>query len=203
MRIAILVEGKTEMAFKRILLDFLQSRLAGCMPKLDFVPFDGRIPRDKKLRRLVDNLLSIGPAKADAVIALTDVYTGTREFADAADAKRQMTEWVGSNPRFHPHAAQYEFEAWLLVYWIRIQKLAGHNKSAPAGQPETVNHDRPPAERIAEIFRIGSCGRRYVKARDVLSILQNQDLVLSANACPELRAFLNTILRLSGAQLLQ
>jgi len=203
MRIAILVEGKTEMAFKRILLGFLQTRVAGRMPKLDFSPFDGRIPKATKLRRLVDNLLSDRRAPADAVIALTDVYTGTREFSDAADAKRQMSEWVGSNPRFHPHAAQYEFEAWLLAYWTRIQELAGHNKSAPAGQPETVDHDHPPAERIAEIFRIGSRGRRYVKARDVLSILQNQDLVLSANACPELRAFLNTILRLSDAQLLQ
>jgi hypothetical protein len=36
MRIAILVEGKTEMAFKPYLQDFLRTRLAGPMPKLDF-----------------------------------------------------------------------------------------------------------------------------------------------------------------------
>jgi len=44
MRIAILVEGKTERAFKPYLIAFLQTRLPGKMPKLDFVPHDGRIP---------------------------------------------------------------------------------------------------------------------------------------------------------------
>ena len=34
MRIAILAEGKTEMAFKPHLIVFLQTRLAGKMPKL-------------------------------------------------------------------------------------------------------------------------------------------------------------------------
>ena len=37
MRIAILVEGKTERAFKPYLLSYLQTRLAGKMPKLDIV----------------------------------------------------------------------------------------------------------------------------------------------------------------------
>lgn len=36
MKIAILVEGKTELAFKSHLLNFLNSRLEGKMPKLEF-----------------------------------------------------------------------------------------------------------------------------------------------------------------------
>jgi hypothetical protein len=196
MKIAVLVEGKTEMAFKGELIRFLRQRLAVSMPKLQFVKHDGRIPKENKLRLRVENLLASGNPPADAVIALTDVHTGTREFRDAADAKRQMREWVGGNQRFHPHAAQYEFEAWLLPYWSTIQQLAGHDKKEPGGNPEEVDHDKPPSGRIEEIFRLGPRKRTYVKARDAARILRGQGLTLALNACPELKSFVNTILTL-------
>ena len=41
--------------------------------------------------------------------------------------------------------------------------------------------------------------RAYRKTLDGIAILRNQDLAISAAACPELKAFLNTILSLSGA----
>jgi hypothetical protein len=63
-----------------------------------------------------------------------------------------MKAWVGNNPNFYPHAAQYDFEAWLLPYWSTNQKLARHNKSAPGSLPEQVNHNNPPSYRIKEIF---------------------------------------------------
>ena len=86
MRIAVLVEGRTETAFKTHLTEFLKIRLAGRMPNLDFFPYDGRIPKQEKLRRTVEGLLRNGRTPSDAVLALTDVYTGTNDFADAADA---------------------------------------------------------------------------------------------------------------------
>jgi|SRR5579864_6784456 len=199
MKITILVEGRTEKAFKTHLLDFLRSRLAGRMPNVDPFPYDGRIPKEDKLRRVVEALLGNGKAPSDAVIALTDVYTGTNDFVDAADAKQKMRAWVGNNDKFHPHAAQYDFEAWLLPFWSDIQSLAGHNRGAPSGAPETVNHMRPPSHHIREIFRIGSCRDDYSKPRDANRILRGKDLSISANKCPELKAFLNTILTLSGA----
>ncbi len=121
MKIVLMVEGKTEKAFMPCLRAFLQSRLMGGMPKIDVVPYNGRIPTGEKLKRIVRNSIS-GRNPADHVIALTDVYTGSRppDFRDAADAKMKMREWVGDEPRFHPHAAQYEFEAWLLPYWETI-----------------------------------------------------------------------------------
>jgi hypothetical protein len=198
-KITILVEGKTEKAFKTHLLDFLQSRLAGRMPNIDPFPYDGRIPKEAKLRRVVEALLRNGKAPSDAVIALTDVYTGTNDFVDAADAKQKMRAWVGKNDKFHPHAAQHEFEAWLLPFWSDIQALAGHNGGGPSGAPETVNHTRPPSHRIREIFRMGSCRSDYSKPRDANRILRGKDLILPASKCPELKAFLNTILTLSGA----
>jgi hypothetical protein len=172
------------------------------MPRLDMFKYDGRIPKGEKLRRVVENLLHQNQEASDAVIALTDVYTGTNEFVDAADAKSKMREWVGANPAFYPHVALFDFEAWLLPYWNDIQELAGHNRNAPAGQPESVNHNRPPSSHIREIFRIGTCRRDYSKPRDANRILRNKDLMIAVNRCPELKAFLNTIISLCDGPLL-
>jgi hypothetical protein len=169
------------------------------MPKLDFVPYDGRIPTGAKLKRAVANLLSDGRTPADAVIALTDVYTGTRPavFADAAEAKKLMRDWVGEESRFHPHVALHDFEAWLLPYWPQIIRLTGSNHRPDWTNPEQVNHTRPPAVRLAEEFRTGPKTRRaYVKTRDAGLILANQDLSVAIDACRELKAFVNRILGL-------
>jgi hypothetical protein len=196
-KIVILVEGKTERAFKTHLLDYLETQLQGAMPKLDFHLYHGRIPTHDKLRRIVENNLK-GKNPADYVIALTDVYTGTTPhvFKDAADAKEKMRAWVGAETRFYPHAAQYDFEAWLLPYWSTIQKLAGHNKTAPGSAPEAVNHDRPPSRHIGEIFSIGKCRDSYIKPRDAKRILKENDLSVAINKCPELKLFINTIITL-------
>lgn len=87
-----------------------------------------------------------------------------------------------------------------MPYWSEIQKVAGSNRNAPPGSPESVNHNRPPSYHIKEIFRIGTCRDDYSKVRDANRILRNQDLAIAAVACPELKAFLNRILELSGGQ---
>lgn len=198
MKITIIVEGKTEKAFFPKLRELLQPRLPGKMPNLDAFPYDGRVPKEMKLRRVVERLLNDGRRPSDAVIALTDVYTGSQppEFNDAADAKAKMREWVGDEERFYPHAAQHDFEAWLLPYWEKIKRLAGSNRAAPGPRPEQINHSNPPAHRLVEVFRTGQKGRAYVKPRDAGRILQGEDLLAAASACPELKSFLNTILKL-------
>ena len=200
MKIKILVEGRTEVAFKPYLIEFLKNHLQDRMPRLKFWSYDGRIPKEEKLQRVVANLLS-GRDACDHVIALTDVYTGTPDFDDAEDAKLKMRHWVGDEERFHPHVANHDFEAWLLPYWHSIQRLTGQKRNAPTGAPETVNHTKPPAYRIKEIFELGvphgNC-RSYVKPRDAGSILRENDLSVTINACPELKLFVNTIITLSG-----
>jgi hypothetical protein len=198
-KIAIMVEGATERAFRPHLINFLTVRLAGKMPRLDMFLCNGRVDKGDKLRAKVESLLA-GHNPADAVIVLSDVYTGTNDFHDAADAKVKMHNWVGPNERFYPHVAQHDFEAWLLPYWSEIQKVAGSKRKAPTGQPELVNHNHPPSHHIKEIFKIGTCRRDYSKVRDANRILQGQDLSVAAAKCPELKAFLNTILELSGGQ---
>ncbi len=199
MRIVILVEGKTEQAFKPYLIAYLRKRLAGPMPKLDFHKYDGRIPCGEKLKRIVEKHLNEGKSPADAVIALTDVYTGSipPDFQTGEDAKRKMREWVGGERRFHPHVALHDFEAWLLSYWERIKEVTGTNRKAPRSSPEKVNHGNPPAHRLQEIFRTGSKTKAaYIKARDAGRILRDQDLSLAVDACPELKAFVDRIIEL-------
>ncbi|MEX1113373.1 MAG: DUF4276 family protein [Patescibacteria group bacterium] len=199
MKIAVLVEGRTEKAFFPFLRDFLHSRLPGSMPNLDPVVYLGRIPKEAKLRRIVGTLL-LGTKPADAVIALTDVYTGTNDFTTAHDAKAKMATWVGGVANFFPHVALHDFEAWLLPYWNRIQQLAKHEQNPPAGAPESVNHNKPPSKVIAELFERGACRDSYSKERDSKRILNGQDLISSINSCPELKAFVNRILGLCGGQ---
>jgi len=194
MKIAILVEGATEVAFREELRKFLQTHLGQQMPKLKFIPQNGRIPKGDKLRRVVENLLS-GNSAYDAVIALTDVYTGTQDFKDADDAKAQMIRWVGNNPNFYPHTALHDFEAWLLPYWKTIQSLAKHNRAAPSGSPETVNHQKPPSYHIKEIFELGK-RQDYNKPIHGKKILEKNDLMIAIQACPELKAFMNQIISL-------
>ncbi len=197
MKVSLIVEGKTEKQFLHHLRDYLQPRLSGRMPHLDVVPYNSRVPKEDKLRKVVFNLLNDQRAPSGHVIALTDVYTGTNppDFSDAADAKSKMRAWVGPEPRFHPHAAQYEIEAWLLPYWPRIQQLAGHNQAAPSRDPEGVNHGNPPSHRIQEIFSRGN-RRKYSKSRDFGSILRGRDLSLAIDTCSELKALVNSILNI-------
>jgi hypothetical protein len=200
MRIAIIVEGKTEIVFRQHLRAFLETRLTGKMPFLDFMSYHGRIPTGEKLRRVVENLLSDRKRPADAVIALTDVYTGSQppDFIDAADAKAKMLAWVGPNKNFHPHASQHDFEAWLLPYWEKIKKLAGSNRGPFGPKPEAIDHMNPPAHRLQDVYVNGKWKRGYLKTKDADRILRGEDLLVAASACPELKAFLNTILRLCG-----
>ena len=202
MRIAIIVEGKTERVFKPFLNQFLKTRLVGRMPKLDFVPQDGRIPTGDKLRRVVTHLLNDRKYPADAVIGLTDIYTGSNppDFQNAEDAKEKMKRWVGDVADFYPHVALYDFEAWLLPYWPKIQRLAGSDRVAPGNNPEAVNHQNPPAYRLKEIYRVGTCRRDYVKTREAPRILKDEDLGISIDACQELKSFVNCIITLSDGE---
>jgi hypothetical protein len=200
LKIVLIVEGKTEKAFLEALRRFLSCRPVQQIPSLAPHVENGRIPTGDKLKRVVMRYLDEG---ADAVIALTDVYTGTREFDNAADAKRKARRWVGAERRFHPHAAQHDFEAWLLPYWDKVKSLTGCSRNAPAGNPELVDHNSPPAYRIREAFRTGKKTknrRAYTKPRDAQLILEGEDLSIAADKCQELKAFLNTLLTLCGGQ---
>lgn len=201
MKIAMIVEGDTEAkTLKEGIVRFLRSRTDITMPSISMKPQGRGLPKNDALKRPVDNLCQ----NHDAVIALTDVHLDSKQviFADVADAKNKMQKWVGENGAFYPHAAQYDFEAWLIPYWETIQKLSGSNIKMPPRPPEEINSDEPPAHLLKRIFMSGGGRVAYVKPRDATRILKYQDLVIAANACPELKSLLNTILTLSGGTVL-
>jgi len=103
MKIVIMVEGKTEAAFKPKLIEFMKQYLVDPghltkLPRLDFRKEDGGVPMGAELRRRVANHLS-GKDPADHVIWLTDVYVDRRNpgkghWKTAEEAKAKAREWV-------------------------------------------------------------------------------------------------------------
>jgi hypothetical protein len=79
-----------------------------------------------------------------------------------------------------------------------LKRLTGSNRNAPGNFPEAVNHDKSPAYWLAEVFRTGSKTASYVKTRDAGRILQGEDLSVAIDACPELKSFVDTIVKLCG-----
>jgi hypothetical protein len=197
MKISLIVEGQTEKVFVPKLRDHLQALLPREMPTLHSVPQNGRIPVGYKLDKLVNSLLQKGKTPSDHVIAITDVYP---DYSNATDAKAALRQSVTDKNRFHPHAAQYEFEAWLLPYWGRIREISGHNQSPPGNNPETVNKNNPPSNRIKDAYRLGQKRYSYKKPIDAVKILQGQDLMIAIHQCSELKSFVNTILSICGGQ---
>lgn len=197
MKIAIMVEGKTEQAFMPVLRTFLKARCK-LMPKLAPVSYSGPLPKGQQLKDEVNRLLAESSRRVDHVVALTDVH-GPSGFTSASDAKEKMRQWVGNETRFTPHAAQHDFEAWLLPYWDKIKRLSRTSRNGPGGNPEGVNHNKPPSHWLGEAYRVGM-NSEYIKAIHGGKILDGEDLAIAARACPELKAFLNTLLTLCGGQ---
>ncbi|MBX3180498.1 MAG: DUF4276 family protein [Candidatus Hydrogenedentes bacterium] len=200
MRIVLLVEGRTEQAFLHHLRQYLSRHLSP-MPKMEARPYNGRIPAGPMLQEAVRDLLRRRQRPVDHVIALTDVYTGTAPpmFKSADDARAKMREWVGQDPRFHPHAAQYDFEAWLIPYWDDLRRIAGHNQARPGADPESINHDNPPSKRLKALFQVGTFRGAYSKPRDADRIFRKNGLDVAIDQCPELKSLVNTILTICGA----
>lgn len=201
MKIVVLCEGRTEQVLRTGLQGFLERHAreapSGARPAqtgLSIKGLNGPVLR-KKLPRLVD----LYGAKEDVVgvIALTDVYPG---FSSAHEAKAQLrepTKQTMYKGKFRAHAAQFELEAWLLPFWDDIVKYLGLKGQPPGANPEEVNNQKPPSKHLKELFR--RANREYDKVRYAAKWLTADRLEIAAGSCPELKAFLNSILELAGA----
>ncbi len=200
LKIVLLVEGKTEKAFGDKLKAFLDERCEQqSKPKVRLYTkrMDTRLMNSERVQDRV--AMSLRDPTVTCVIALVGVYPS---FESAQDAKTFLRKAVGDEPRFHAHAAQFDFEAWLLPYGGDICKRIKMNKKKPGANPEQVNKLKPPSKRLAELYRLAKPPRSYDKARDGKAILRNKDLTQAANQCPELKSLLNTLLSCAGLELL-
>ncbi len=199
--IVLLVEGRTETAIKPILKAFLDRRCESeGKPKVRLTtkPLDSSLLKEKTVRnRVVRNLKRPGVL---GVVALIDVVASGRpmRFANAAAAIKFLAECAPNESRYRAHAAQHDFEAWLLPYWDAICTRVKVTKNAPGANPEAVNHDHPPSRHLKELYRSAKPTKDYDKPRDALAILRGKDLLVSAEKCPQFKAFLNSLLDLAG-----
>lgn len=203
--IVVLCEGPTEKGLRDALKGFLDgecAQAARSRVRLTMVSANGGselLKRERLVSLVTQHLRRPGVI---GVIGLVDVVAPEyrTRFASAAEAISTLKGLLPDEPRFHAHAAQHDIEAWLLPYWQVACRKAGRNKQAPGTNPEAVNHGHPPSYHLGELYRLG--GKRYDKPRDAAAILRGQDLLVSANACPQFKAFLNTLLDLSGCEVI-
>ena len=197
MKIVVICEGATEAALRSVLGEFLTSRSGGKQRTgVKLLNLKGKLLREK-LGTLVD--LQVAAPDVAGVIALTDVYPA---FKNAKVAKAELTKRAGGNHdgKFRAHAAQFELEAWLLPHWDDIAKKLGVNAKAPGANPEQVNGQKPPSHHLDDLFRRAKGNKdRYEKGTDAARWLTQERLERSAKDCPELRAFLNSLLEFAGA----
>jgi len=201
MTIVLLVEGETERALKGILKKFLDQRAAERGQSQ--VRLQARKIKSISREALGKQIkLELQTPGVTAVVGLIDVFPQFKH-ADAAAAKSFLLEaahGAGVTHGFYAHAAQYDVEAWLLPYWDDICQRINVRQGPPRGNPEQVNAVKPPAYHLRELYR--RARREYTKTTEMLAILAGKDLTVAANACPELKGLLNTLLMLSNLPLL-
>jgi hypothetical protein len=199
-RIVVLCEGRTEKALQQHIKAFLDGECGDAgRSKVRLTMVDAGGASDllsaKALPKLVEKHMSTSDVLG--LIVLVDVKAPPpHAFPNAEATIAHLKSILPADSRLHAHAAQHDVEAWLLPFWETAQRKAGHRKSSPGRHPEAVNRDHPPSWHLQELFRLG--GKSYDKPRDAAAILRGQDLRVSANACPQFKAFLNTLLALSG-----
>lgn len=195
MKVVVLCEGKTEAALRTALHQWVNRRLLETNMGIAIKALGGSLLRSKFRTQVERNLAD--PAVL-AVIGLTDVYPN---FDSAMHAKAALTTRVAGSAdskSFRPHVALFEVEAWLLPFWDDIATRLGVQAKRPGDKPEDVNTQKPPSKHIEGLFR--RAGKEYQKARDAPKWLTADRLEIAAQSCPELKAFLNTLLELAGAE---
>lgn len=195
MRIVLLVEGETEIALKAVLKQFLDQHAAQHgQPYVRLQMRKIKSFNEESLGRQIR--LELQARENTAVVGLIDVFPRFKHANAAKDYLVEATRRAGVSHGFHAHAAQYDVEAWLLPYWDDICERIGFRQSRPGHNPEEVDDIKPPSFHLRELYR--RARREYTKTDQMPIILANKDLTIAANACPELKGLLNTLLTLSN-----
>jgi hypothetical protein len=196
MTIVVICEGATEAALAGGLREYLRARIGGSRNV-------GVTTRSLKGPTLRSKLARVALHALDqqdtvGVIALSDVYPSHEDAKQTKDALRRFAGPVGKDPRFRPHAAQFEVEAWILPFWDEIAKGLRVKAARLGANPEQVNGQTPPSQHLKELFR--KARRDFDKIIDGPNWLTAERLQHAAQCCPELRAFLSSLLELAGVQ---
>jgi len=195
MKVVVFCEGSTEEALRTGLREFVQARVRGAgRIGIETRSLDGPVMR-KKLGRLVE--LSLAKSDVVGVVALSDVYPDFHDAKEAREALKRFGAVAGRDPRFRPHAAQFDLEAWIMPFWSEIAKHLGVNATTPGARPEEIDNQRPPSHHLRDLY--AKAKQRYEKVLDGAKWLTAERLETAAGHCPELKSFLNSLLEFAGA----
>ena len=201
MTVVLLVEGETERSLTNKIREFLNSRSqAHGQPRVSLKTRKIKSINPHSLGRQIK--LETQSRGVTSVVGLIDVFPNHKNAVGAKNFLRRTAKNAGVTDDFYAHAAQFDVEAWLLPYWDDICNRIGVNQSPPGANPESVNIIKPPSYRLKELYRRAKPSRKYKKTLEMPAILRNKDLTIAANACPELKSLLNTLLKLSKLPLL-
>ncbi len=195
MKIVVLCEGRTEVAIKQGLHEFINRRTASSTRLgIALRSLDGSVFR-KKLARLVG--LHASDRNVQGIIALTDVYP---DFRNASEARQELVRIVADagKDKFRAHAAQFETEAWIMPFWEEIAGSLGVRSQPPGAPPEEINNEKPPSVHLRHLY--ARAKQRFEKPIDGPKWLTADRLGRAAAECPELKSFLNSILEFAGAE---
>ena len=206
MRFVFLVEGKTEKeSLKAFFHRWLEvNGIAGVGIEVFSHRNASRLFQEAPTR--AHDLLAAPDGKdIIAVFSLMDLY-GAGIYPDNEQTVEERYGWGKQemegrfpSPKYKHFFAVHETEAWLLSQPKRFPAGVGKSLQKYAKEPEKVNFDQPPAQRIGEQY-IKEIGRGYGKVRDGSRIFKDKkfDPGLAAGVCPYLKLLLDEMLRFAN-----
>lgn len=103
---------------------------------------------------------------------------------------------------FHPHVAVHETEAWILAEGSALARRLRCTTIHPDPQAELKNFQRPPSERINDLFRQhrhGQAKRGYQKIEDGTPLFKALPFEPVYSSCPYFRAFYDGLKQVARA----
>jgi len=138
------------------------------------------------------------------VVALLDLYGPTFYPPSQTDATSRR-DWGRSHlqsmlqdPRYRPHFAVHEVEAWILAQPELLDSKVRKKLPGNAEAPETVNFNEPPAKLLDrlynEVFR-----KNYKKVVEGTKLFAKLDPEVVYAKCPSFKALADDLLALCPA----
>ncbi len=160
-------------------------------------------------KQLVDDApmkaeLHLRDPKVLGVIALLDLYGPTFYPPDKRDAASRR-EWgmkylkdQHPDPRYRPHFAIHEVEAWLLPQPDLFDSRVA--KKLPGKTPEEVNFNEPPAKLLDRLYN-EALKRDYKKVVEGTKLFRSLDPAMVYAKCPAFKALADDLLDLCPASI--
>lgn len=197
------MEGETEFkALPEFLRRWLNPKLTRDV-RIDPVKFNGWAELVKEARRKAHLYLDHPRQKDEiiAVISLLDLYGP--EFYPPGQSAAERCEWGRSHiekqvahPRFRHFFAVHEIEAWLLSQPGLFPREVRDAFPQKVKTPEAINFNETPYKLLSRLYS-QKTPNGYKKVTDGVGLFKKLNPSAAAEKCPNLKALLEEMLKLS------